>query len=95
MPVGAHVVGTGPDRSRLAAPCRTTWTFDVELLARMARGHDARGHGAMEEAVYELPLVRWRDVAGSKLRTRDALRAVAEVGVVYRTYRLPRTGRPG
>ena len=50
----------------IGEPFPDRWAFDVELLGRlMARG----------ATVFEEPLSVWRDIGGSKLRARSALRA--------------------
>jgi len=72
------------NRDELAAlfaePFGVNWTFDVELLARFL----AAGRGA--EALYELPLERWEDVAGSRVRPRDFFVGFAEVARIWRRY---------
>jgi glycosyltransferase involved in cell wall biosynthesis len=60
----------------LATPFRSRWIFDVELLDRLLRGDPAAGAAPLApEAFLEVPLLAWRDVAGSKLRARSMLRA--------------------
>jgi dolichyl-phosphate beta-glucosyltransferase len=58
---------------------RSDWAFDVELLARLVRGRtgspDAR-------QVLEVPLRSWRDVPGTKLRRRAAVRAWCDLVVM-------------
>ncbi len=78
----------------LASRFLTRWVFDVELLARVmvhARGSDV----AAERRIYELPLVRWTDVPGSKVRPWDFVRSGFELARIWRAYRRPRrSGRP-
>jgi len=64
------------------------WIFDVEILARFTRMR--RGARTLANSVYELPLDRWRDVPGSKLRPRDFVVAVAEMAQIYWRYFGPR-----
>jgi dolichyl-phosphate beta-glucosyltransferase len=66
-----------------ATPFEVDWTFDVELLARLVR---LRGRAAAREALYELPLERWEDVAGSKVAPADFFVAFAEIGRLWRRY---------
>ena len=69
---------------------RTTWIFDVELIARY--GHAVR-ELSLEDMIYELPLRRWADIAGSKLKLRDFFKAVLELNRVRRTYPSRASGR--
>jgi hypothetical protein len=74
-------------RAILAEPFRTTWIFDVELLARLLAIIPADHDPA--ELIHELPLAVWRDVAGSKVKARDFVRAAGQLATIWRTYRLP------
>jgi len=58
------------------------WIFDVEMLARYLQGRDA------PHQIRELPLERWTDVPGSKVKPVDFLRALGELVRVHRRYRL-------
>jgi glycosyltransferase involved in cell wall biosynthesis len=84
---GAKMFRVSPELgSVLAEPFRTTWVFDVELLARFVRMR-AHGNGpAAHGAIYEMPLMRWADVAGSKLRPRDYVTAVRDLWRIHRAY---------
>jgi len=62
-------------------PFRSRWIFDVEILARM----QALRHAA--DAIYEYPLDRWQDVAGSRLRPRDFLVAALDLAAIRWRYR--------
>lgn len=69
-------------------PFLTRWLFDVEVLARLARRH-RRGEGpAPEDLVVEVPLARWNDVAGSKVRPFDFVRAIFGLRRIRRHYGL-------
>ena len=62
------------------------WLFDVEVLARLERRH-REGHGPPpEEIVTEVALRRWNDVAGSKVRATDFLRALLDLRRIRRHY---------
>jgi dolichyl-phosphate beta-glucosyltransferase len=67
-------------------PFLVNWTFDVELLARLSRARRVAGGTPVAEAVYEQPLERWEDVAGSKVRPRDFFVAFFEVARIWYTY---------
>lgn len=76
-------------RGLFDAPFVTRWLFDVEVLARLTRRHlDGEGP-RVEDLVVEVPLRRWTDVPGSKVRATDFVRALLGVRRVRRHYRLP------
>lgn len=66
-------------------PFCSRWVFDVEIIARFIRkrGYDM---ASVQSAIYEFPLPEWRDVAGSRVRPRDFLRAFFDVLKIYRNY---------
>lgn len=66
----------------------TRWLFDVEILARMQLLGSVEPRFLPEQAVYEFPLHRWDDVAGSKLRWYDGPRAAAGLLRVWWHYRV-------
>lgn len=55
------------------------WIFDVELFARWIGCRDRECIRQAEMSIYELPLDVWRDVAGSKLKAFDFIRAFVEL----------------
>ncbi len=70
---GAKVFRVGPEtREMFAAPFRSRWIFDVEMLARL---RSACAGAALDERICEVPLESWRDVRGSKLRPWHAISA--------------------
>lgn len=92
---GAKLLRAGPLAERLfAQPFLAGWTFDVELLARVARDRAARGLPSVASALYEYPLPAWRDVPGSKIGGLDYLRAGRELWRIHRRYH-PRALRRG
>ncbi len=72
-------------RAVLAEPFRTSWLFDVEILARLI-ARSEQGTRGVAERVYELPLDEWRDVAGSKLTRGAYARAATSILTLYRIY---------
>jgi len=68
-----------------AAPFLGRWVFDVELLARFIARYEPLGLDVADK-VHELPLTRWRDVAGSKVHLGDALTAASDLGRIGRRY---------
>ncbi len=61
------------------------WVFDVEIIARYLNLYrkDAR---LLETAIYEYPLERWVDIAGSKVRPLDFLTAFGDVIKIKQRY---------
>lgn len=81
---GAKMLRAGPLARRLfEEPFTGTWTFDVEWLARYLV---ACGPERALEAVHELPLEVWTDVAGSKVRPWDLVRSLWELWEIRRRY---------
>ena len=99
---GAKLFRASPEVHALfQQPFYTNWVFDVELLARLIHGRKAgrKSAGAppplddsketVENCIYELPLDRWRDVAGSKVRARDFFKSFFELAHIYWSYLRP------
>jgi dolichyl-phosphate beta-glucosyltransferase len=83
---GAKLFRSTPElRQILAAPFESRWVFDVELIARFMQLHKS-DPGAVAALIYEFPLYAWQDVAGSKLRPKDFIRAIYELFSIYRRY---------
>lgn len=66
-------------------PFCSRWIFDVELLARRVRDLRATGQST-NSLVYELPLDDWREIAGSKLKSGDFVKAARELFQIYFKY---------
>lgn len=56
------------------------WIFDVELIARYLVQVGKR------DGLFELPVLRWRDVGESKVKPRDFVRAISEMAEIHRAY---------
>lgn len=84
---GAKVFRTTPAlRAAVSMPFPDPWAFDVELLARLL--HPGPGVDPVcADAVLEVPLRTWRDVAGSKVRPVASLRAAAALAGVHQRIR--------
>ena len=67
-----------------AAPFRSPWIFDVELIARYLRLPVAPGEPARRDRLYELVLPAWHDMPGSKLRWYDFARAMVDLVYIWR-----------
>ncbi len=68
-------------RQVLEAPFRSRWIFDMEIISRLVK---VRGRDVTARAIYELPLREWRDVHGSKVRSRDFVRALLDLWMIHR-----------
>jgi len=83
---GAKLFRTTPElRQVLHDPFVSRWVFDVEMIARFLRlaGGDSR---RVAPRIYEFPLHVWEDVAGSKVRPADFLKAFRDVVRIRRRY---------
>jgi len=81
---GAKLLRVTPELGAiLEQPFEARWIFDVELLARLVA---VRGRAGAAEAIYELPLTVWADVAGSKVAAGDYLSAVRDLLRIRRRY---------
>jgi len=81
-------------RSALGRPFLSRWAFDVELLGRLLTGEP--GVAPLDASAFvEVPLLRWRDVAGSKLRARAMVGAVIDLVRIRRDLRRRARARSG
>jgi glycosyltransferase involved in cell wall biosynthesis len=76
-------------QSLFQQPFVTRWLFDVEVLARWMQACRSTPLQPVEEIVYEFPLQEWRDVAGSKVRPGDFLKAFFGLARISWTYLRP------
>lgn len=84
---GAKLFRVGPDtRELFAERFSSRWVFDVEILARFIRQRKYNMQSVMS-AIYEFPLPVWEDVAGSRVKPRDFVRAFFDVLNIYLQYR--------
>jgi glycosyltransferase involved in cell wall biosynthesis len=72
-------------RDLLAEPFLSRWIFDVEIVSRLIQAHD-NDHAAAERAIFELPLMHWEDVAGSRLHWTDFFKAARDLILIHRRY---------
>lgn len=72
----------------LEEPFRSRWIFDVEIIARFARTMGDRTLAT--GSIYEYPLRKWVDVAGSKVRPKDFVRAFLELAAIWLKYGVTR-----
>ncbi|HEX2344496.1 MAG TPA: glycosyltransferase [Vicinamibacterales bacterium] len=82
---GAKVLRVNAATATLfAAPFRSEWIFDVELIARYLRLPVAPGEPPRRDRLYELVLPAWHDKPGSKLRWHDFARAMVDLWYIWR-----------
>ncbi len=67
----------------LHRPFLSRWIFDVELLARWRQLRES-GASDLRICLYERPLEVWTEVAGSRLKPADFLKAPLELWHIYR-----------
>jgi glycosyltransferase involved in cell wall biosynthesis len=70
-------------------PFLSSWIFDVEIVARLIAARRDGQLPAPERVIYEYPLTRWTDIAGSSVGPRDYLRAVIDLARIHRRYLRP------
>ncbi len=68
-----------------ANPFVSRWIFDVEILVILRKLYAADGL-RFKDHVYEFPLHRWKDVAGSKVGVSDAIRAFFQLLQIFWRY---------
>jgi dolichyl-phosphate beta-glucosyltransferase len=84
---GAKLFRITPElQSIFALPFQSRWIFDVEIIARFLAIHNRDASFAFD-AIYENPLPRWEDVAGSKVRPGDFFVAFCELWKIHRMLR--------
>jgi dolichyl-phosphate beta-glucosyltransferase len=83
---GAKLFRVTPElKSILALPFQSRWIFDVEIIARFMAIHNKDASFA-DRAIYENPLPRWEDVAGSKVGPLDFFTAFFELMKIRKTF---------
>ena len=84
---GAKLFRVSPSiKSLFEEPFLSRWIFDVEILARLIRARSGKALRQPEQAIYEFPLTVWRDIPGSKLKSRDFARAAWELYRIRNRY---------
>ncbi|HEY6843032.1 MAG TPA: glycosyltransferase [Thermoanaerobaculia bacterium] len=81
---GAKVFRTSDTlRDVFSTPFLSRWIFDVEIIARFVQRW---GRDRVARALYEYPVMQWHDVKGSKVKSRDFLRALGDLWKIRRAY---------
>jgi dolichyl-phosphate beta-glucosyltransferase len=77
---GAKLFRASPSiKALFQQPFLSRWIFDVEILARLIRARRGKELRQAEHVIYEVPLMEWRDIPGSKLGYGDFVRAAWEL----------------
>jgi glycosyltransferase involved in cell wall biosynthesis len=83
---GAKLFRVGPHiREIFEDPFLSKWIFDVEILARYMQRLKL-SPADLSARIYEYPLEKWTDIAGSKLHPSDFLKSFVDLGRIYRCY---------
>jgi dolichyl-phosphate beta-glucosyltransferase len=80
---------TGEVRNAFAECFAVRWIFDVEIFARCLRMRKQHKEQKLSESIYEVSLQEWTDVAGSKLKSTDFIKAFFELANIYLKYLRP------
>ena len=70
-------------RDVFSTPFLSRWIFDVEIIARFVQRW---GRDRVARALYEYPVTEWHDVKGSKVKSRDFVRALGDLWKIRRAY---------
>lgn len=70
-------------RDVFSTPFLSRWIFDVEIIARFVQRW---GRDRVARALYEYPVMEWHDVKGSKVKSRDFIRALGDLWKIRRAY---------
>ncbi|MCC7085121.1 MAG: glycosyltransferase [Pirellulales bacterium] len=87
---GAKLFRATPEMLAIFAESfRSRWIFDVELLARLIAIRPQASRMAVSSLLYELPLDFWEDVAGSRLKRSDFVKAIGDLVQIWWQYLRP------
>jgi glycosyltransferase involved in cell wall biosynthesis len=91
---GAKLFRASPAvRSLFQEPFLTKWLFDIEIIARLIQARRRTPLPQAEDVIYEYPLQEWHDVSGSKVKSRDFVKAFIGLARIYWRYLRPRSPR--
>lgn len=60
------------------------WIFDVEIIKRINFISASNNDTTPQNRIYEIPLDKWTEIAGSKLKPRNFLTAIVELFRIHR-----------
>jgi glycosyltransferase involved in cell wall biosynthesis len=73
-------------RALFDEPFASRWLFDVEIVARLIAARRGRAVPQAADVIYELPLMQWEDVGGSKIGPWDYLQGAVDLVRIHRRY---------
>lgn len=80
---------TGELRKAFSEPFLARWIFDVEMLGRFIANRKGSNLPPVKDEIYEFALDSWVDVAGSRLKSGDFVKAISEMGQIWWRYLRP------
>jgi dolichyl-phosphate beta-glucosyltransferase len=84
---GAKMLRASPRlKAVFEQPFLSSWVFDVELIARLGSSSGSYDPAPLYGRIYELPLLEWRDVEGSKVKWVDFIAAMFDLARIRQTY---------
>jgi glycosyltransferase involved in cell wall biosynthesis len=84
---GAKLLRVSPEiKSLFHLPFATKWLFDVEIIARLIQARSEMNLPPVSDMIYEFPLQEWHDVAGSKVKPSDFVKAFFGLVMIYWKY---------
>jgi dolichyl-phosphate beta-glucosyltransferase len=81
---GKAVQSLPGERALLQEPFLSRWLREVEILARLIQARRGTDLPQARDVIYEFPPLEWRDIAGSKLKTRDVIKSPVALARIYR-----------
>jgi hypothetical protein len=82
---GAKLIHRDVAESVFSEPFLSRWLFDVEILLRLKRAYPQIGS---DDSAVEVPVMKWTDVPGSKLKARHLFRSLVDLAKIAVRYRL-------
>ena len=84
---GAKMFRSGPWlRALFGSPFDSRWIFDVEILSRLKAALRRLPNHSATELLFEFPLDEWFEIEGSRLTSRDFVRAGTQLaGLLVKT----------
>ncbi len=82
---GAKLIRCEEAEAVFAEKFVSKWLFDVEIIARMLANSP---RSVVMQSIVEVPVFRWKDVPGSKLKVRHMIASLADLVRIHYLYRI-------